>query len=136
MQGLASPFHLRPASQMGSTKNLEVNYVPFLDQAGLQKVKDGPPQVPIPLFLFLSRSLSIWGPVTTCPLAPLLFFTSPLLDYCITNDYKTFDFKQNPLPTHLFTHPVLVIGACIWGPAPLGCPGPPYGLHCASDLCV
>lgn len=77
MQGLASPFHLRPASQMGSTKNLEVNYVPFLDRAGLQKVKDGPPRVPIPLFLFLSRSLSIWGPVTTCPLAPC-FFLPPL----------------------------------------------------------
>lgn len=36
MQGLASPFHLLPVSQMGYTKNPEVNYVPFLDWAGLQ----------------------------------------------------------------------------------------------------
>lgn len=76
MQGLASPFHLLPASQMGYTKNPEVNYVPFLDWAGLQKAKAGPPHVPLSLSFFsqpfsilVSLHMGASYPMPSCPLA-------------------------------------------------------------------
>lgn len=82
MPGLASPFHLLPASQMGSTKNLEVNYVPFLKASVGPGLKPGPPCPFLSLsFLFspfLSHSLHMGASYPHALLLQLSFILAPL----------------------------------------------------------
>lgn len=128
MQGLASPFHLPPASQMGYTKNPEVNYVPFLIEPGCKKLKPGLP-MSLSLSFFFSLLLDLGlsqygGQLPHALLPPCFFLTSPLLDYCITNDYKTFDFKQPPFHLPPFHQLCLGYRHLYLGPGSSGMPRP------------
>ncbi len=128
MQGLASPFHLLPASQMGYTKNPEVNYVPFLDWAGLQKAKAGPPNVTLSLSFFsqpFSISVSLNGGQLPYALLPHCFFFLP--PFSLTTALQTIIkhlTSSKPPHIHLFSTTRLGYRRLYLGPGSSGMPRP------------